>query len=56
MSMHPIWYLFIIVVIDLIIFAIADYLNMKNTQAQRIFWIVFSSIINILILHLGDIV
>ncbi len=53
MSMHPIWYLFIVIVIDIIIFGVADFLNMRNTPAQRTFLIVIASIINILILLVG---
>ena len=54
MSMHPIWYLFIIVVLDLIIFTIASFLNMRNTTAQRIFLTTIAGIINILILQLME--
>ena len=54
MKIHPIWFLFIIIVSDIIIFFIADLLDMRNTPAQRTFTVILAAIINVLfIMRLG---
>lgn len=51
MSTYLVLYLFIFV-FDLSIYGIADYLDMRNTLAQKIFLIVLNFIINILLIGL----
>lgn len=49
MKMHPIWFLFIIIASDFIIFFIADLLDMRNTPAQKTFTVILAAIINVLL-------
>jgi len=52
-TIKDIWHLLLVIIgVDLIIFCISDFLDMRNTLAQRIFMTILVGVINILILLL----